>query len=364
MLDNASDIVEGDDIVKYNGKTIKKRIDGRYWTRYYVNGIQKSVYGRTQKECLANLKKALSIAKKVNNQRKETYTLEQWIIKWKKLYKESTVKRSTMYTMEHKLNMYVLSNPIAKKDIKQINSIELQELLNNIEAPRQREAIKSYFSDMFNKAYQLELIKRNPMTTVTIPKIRKQEGKALSASETKIFVEQAKKDKYADYFLLLLYQGLRPGELEALFVEDIDFENRRMTINKTVSDLGEITTPKTPQSNRIIPIFDNAYEILLKYKDKSGLLFDVKTTTRSRHFQSIMKQCRLYGFTPYSLRHTFFTRCSELGIPEHVFQHWGGHSRGSEITKKYYLHVNDDFEQECAKKINCADTCFDTHFDT
>lgn len=52
MLNSASDIVEGDDIVKYNGKTIKKRTDGRYWTRYYVNGIQKSVYGRTQKECL------------------------------------------------------------------------------------------------------------------------------------------------------------------------------------------------------------------------------------------------------------------------------------------------------------------------
>lgn len=350
--------------MKYNGKTIKKRTDGRYWTRYYDNGKQKSVYGKTQKECLANLKKALAYVRKSNKQKKETYTLEEWVNKWKSLYKQNTVKRSTMYSMEHKLKLYVLDNPIVRKDIRNIKSIELQELLNSIEAPRQREAIKSYLNDMFNKAYQLELIKKNPMLTVTIPRVPKQEGKALSVSETKIFIEQAKKDKYADYFLLLLYQGLRPGELEALFVEDIDFENHKMTIMKTVSDLGEITSPKTPQSNRTIPIFDCAYEILVKYKGKSGLLFDMKTTTRSRHFQSIMRNCRLYGFTPYSLRHTFFTRCSEIGIPEHVFQHWGGHSRGSETTKKYYLHINDEFEQECAKKVNFADTHFDTHFDT
>ena len=42
--------------MKYKGKTISKRPDGRWWARYTKNGKQVSVYGKTQQQVLEKLK--------------------------------------------------------------------------------------------------------------------------------------------------------------------------------------------------------------------------------------------------------------------------------------------------------------------
>ena len=47
---------KGADNMKYKGKTISKRPDGRWWARYTKNGKQVSVYGKTQQQVLEKLK--------------------------------------------------------------------------------------------------------------------------------------------------------------------------------------------------------------------------------------------------------------------------------------------------------------------
>ena len=39
---------KGEELKSYQGKKVRKRTDGRWWARYYENGKQKSVYGKTQ----------------------------------------------------------------------------------------------------------------------------------------------------------------------------------------------------------------------------------------------------------------------------------------------------------------------------
>lgn len=46
----------------------------------------------------------------------------------------------------------------------------------------------------------------------------------------------------------------------------------------------------------------------------------------------------------YSLRHTFATRCAEMSITPKQTMMWCGHS-SIEVTLKYYVNINDAFEQ-------------------
>lgn len=95
-------LMEGEEMRKYKGKTIKKRADGRYWTRYYRDGKQHSIYGQTINECLQNLKQALSGKKQLKAPSKQT-TLGEWLQKWLELYKIGQVRDTTVQKIKELL---------------------------------------------------------------------------------------------------------------------------------------------------------------------------------------------------------------------------------------------------------------------
>ena len=66
---------------------------------------------------------------------------------------------------------------------------------------------------------------------------------------------------------LILETGLRTGEIIGLTRDAIDWENRTLTVNKTLEYRHKqkdwrAGPPKTPQSYRTIPLTKFAYEIL------------------------------------------------------------------------------------------------------
>lgn len=338
----------------FKSKTITKRPNGTWWVRYYDNGIQKSIYAKTQKECLKKLKNALNniIENKTNP---KNYTLEQWVYKWLELYKIGNIKESTLYAMQNRLKCYIFNNPLKNKELKKITTIELQELLNNIEAPRQKEHIYTHLRDIFNKALETDIIQKNPMKFVTIKKHRPKETRAYTKEQEKIFIEYASNfGIYGDFYLIMLYQGIRNGELRALQVEDIDFNNKTITINKTFDDLGNVTSPKTEESNRTIPLFNNAYNILIKYKNNNGLIFKMSKCMYQKNFKKLMSSIgwQNEGFTINSGRHTFITRLRENRIDEKLIEKWVGHTEYSNVTKQHYMHINPDFEKAKIDEIN------------
>lgn len=342
---------KGADNMKYKGKTISKRPDGRWWARYTKNGKQVSVYGKTQQQVLEKLKEALG----TETTKSTKYTLSKWIDKWLELYKIGNVKESTLYAMKNRLKCYVYNSKLANKGIKDITALDLQELLNNITAERQREHVYTHLRDIFNKAHETEVIKKNPMKFVKIKKHKPKETKAYTREEERIFIQHAKKyGIYGDFYLLMLFEGIRNGELRALRIEDVDFENKTITINKTYDDLGNVTSPKTEDSNRTIPLFNRAYDILIKYKDTPGQVFNYSKCMYQKNFKKLMQSIGWEdkGFTINSGRHTFITRLRENRVDEKLIELWVGHSENSQVSKRHYMHVNPDFEQKIIAEIN------------
>lgn len=270
------------EVIKYNNKTITQRSDGRWWVRIYKNGKQISIYGKTQKECLQNLKKALATMDNVVDASGNT-NLADWLEKWLQLYKIGKVKGTTV----DKLRCLVKSaEPLSGKQIAKITSLELQNFFNSIEYPRKREQLYITLKDAFTKAYKNRLIKFNPFDVVEVAKAKKQKKAcALTHEEEAVFVEVCKQHWLGNLYLVCLFQGLRLGEALALTAEDVDREKRLLTINKAINGESKLTTTKTESSNRTIPLFQKTIEILPEKTE--GRLFDAFTR---KYYQKCMSQ--------------------------------------------------------------------------
>ena len=342
--------LQGEAMKKYKGKTITKRADGRWWTRYTIEGKVYPVYGHTQNECYEKLKEALKQAEKGEKNYNKA-TLQEWLDKWLVTYKEPKFRSTTIDQMRAYLKT---AEPLFGLPLRKISALTLQEFLNDIDKPRKREKVHGFLKDAFTKAYKTRLIDYNPFDAIDTTKRTRKQSKSLTHEEEKIFTEACQNWDKGRFYLFCMYQGLRIGEAVALTYDDIDFVARTITVNKSINTNGELTEPKTETSNRTLPLFERSLPLL--DRNGTGPVFEYN---RKTYQNKLLLKCRklgLDGVTVHTLRHTFATRCSEAGIPPKMVQKWLGHST-VEMTLNVYTHVNADFEKEMTAK-------FDSFFDT
>ena len=109
---------------------------------------------------------------------------------------------------------------------------------------------------------------------------------------------------------------MRRGELLALEVSDINFNDGYISINKTFNDLGQITTTKNGKGRKI-PIFEPLKQPLeMAIKDtEDKRLYNITENPINTNFSKIRKNTNIQNITIHSLRHTFATNCLEANIP-------------------------------------------------
>ena len=168
--------------------------------------------------------------------------------------------------------------------------------------------------------------------------------------------------------LISLYSGIRIGELCALQWKDIDFKNNKLYISKTVQriyikDKNEciskiiITSPKTKNANREIPINKEFLEILKKIKsDKNNYILSnsdkyIEPRTYRKYFNKILKELKIKQFNFHSLRHTFATNCISLGCDYKTVSELLGHSNVN-ITLNLYVHPRYSQKKKCIDLIS------------
>lgn len=163
--------------------------------------------------------------------------------------------------------------------------------------------------------------------------------------------------------LISLYSGIRIGELCALRWEDVDFKKNCLTINKTIQrvyikdkdkNISKviITTPKTKNANREIPINKDFLEILKKVKsDKKHYILTgnekyVEPRTYRKYFNKILDELKIKHFNFHSLRHTFATNCISLGVDYKTVSELLGHANVN-ITLNLYVHPRYSQKKKC-----------------
>lgn len=151
--------------------------------------------------------------------------------------------------------------------------------------------------------------------------------------------------------LVVLYTGLRIGELVALSWEDIDFENGLLTVCKTCRDgwgggcRKVFGSPKTPSSHRLIPIPRQIVPYLKRMKrygdgtfvmsKKNGKMISIRSYQRT--FARVLERANVPHRGFHALRHTFATRALENEMDIKTLAEVMGH-KSPAITLAIYVH--------------------------
>lgn len=168
--------------------------------------------------------------------------------------------------------------------------------------------------------------------------------------------------------LISLYSGIRIGELCALQWKDVDFKNNKLTISKTIqriyikdkdNNISKIivSTPKTKNANREIPINKDFLEILKKLKsEKDNYVLSntskyVEPRTYRKHFNKVLRELKIKQFNFHSLRHTFATNCISLGCDYKTVSELLGHANVN-ITLNLYVHPRYSQKKKCIDLIS------------
>mgnify|MGYP004669139411 CR=1 FL=1 len=172
--------------------------------------------------------------------------------------------------------------------------------------------------------------------------------------------------------LLVLYTGLRLGEICALTKKDIDLTNNIIKISKTMQRIKNpnkqaesktiilIDTPKSISSIRSIPIpaflVPTMQELLSGLSPDSYILtgFENKFIEPRNYeniFKRILKECQLENIHFHALRHTFATRAVEANFDIKTLSELLGHSNVS-ITLNKYVHSSMELKKKNMDKLN------------
>lgn len=350
---------------------------------------RKSVYGSTRKEVKEKMTKALADVQNDTFVNKSDITIEN--LGKSLIDNKFNANRITEATYGRALGTFniIKNSNIADIPIQKIEVYQLQNFINN-----QKDYANSYIDkiyemlgSIFKEAINRDIIHKNPLVNVLKPKSSKQDKKieALTLDEQKAFVKSLEKEPYKNIFLVALHSGMRIGEILALDINDIDFDNKLIHIKKTLTKdrngkvkIGETT--KTYESNRDIPltsilepIFKNSLSNYIP--NNNNLIFChsngsiIAPSTINTQFKKICKNADIKTITvkkktnkkdkngeykyvdlktstanTHMLRHTYATRCIEAGVPAEVLQRLLGHKNIS-ITINTYTTIFNKFKE-------------------
>lgn len=346
--------------MQYNHKTITKVLNRDLWAlRYRKDGKQKTVYGKTQKNCIENYKKILkqkTIPKTIEAPKEppkpKTYTLKEWYEKFKELYKVNKVKDTTIEKNDGEFkHLKALHNVY----INELTIMQVIETFNKMKDGSRKRNTFILLKSMLEKAKINDLVSTNFMQKIDKPKYKAPERIALNKTQEQKFVKLCEQNKYGNFYLICLYQGLRRGECRGLRVNDIDLKNNTLTIDESFNIHTKRTNTKNEQSNRTMPIFEKSKKFLkelVKDKKAKDFIFPYDVDKLNSELKEIVKGFKFKKFTLHNLRHTFITRCQELNIPLYVIQSWVGHEKGSVVTTKIYTHLTQETNLKYAEIVN------------
>lgn len=376
---------KGISVMGRRGENIRKRKDGRWEARViYTHDLSgkakyRSFYGRTYLE--AKKKKNEFIQNHLNpdhvsngrNQAEFKITLKQLMEEWMES-RRNEVKESTFAHYKNIVEKHILpalgETCLQNLQTETIDDFLKEKLISGrIDrkgglSPKTVADIRSVlvlalkFARKKHYACQIE-------QDIYYPKIRRSAAKVLTREE------QAKLEQFLFQnpsplglgILLVLYGGLRIGELCALKWKDFNPESGTIRINKTLIRIQNVTSdsqektkimigqPKTESSNRLIPLSSFLTELLIKHQksDETYLITGNKSYLEPRvcldKYKHILNQAGLHSFTFHSLRHTFATRCVESGFDIKSLSEILGHANIN-TTLQRYVHPSIETKKQ------------------
>lgn len=335
-------------------------------------------YARTSAEALQKMRAAQKRVSAGKPAKDERLTLASWVDLWVTDILPASQRKETTQETYRFVVRHILDDPMAKKELgnvlpSDINKLQLR-LKNLGKAPTTVNKVYTVLKLVFDSAIVERKISESPFVHVKRPKESRQEAAFLRRHELIQFLEAAKNDRLYVAMQLCAQTGLRRGEVMGLRWSDIEFDNNKIRVEKTLSTTKGgpyLTSPKTEASQRRLTLNGELRGLLMshriaqmeeaklagnKFLDKD-FVFSTLTgepIDPSNFYRSVRRVCRKAGLPehgPHVLRHTFATLLLEDGVPIHVVSRILGHTN-IRITVDIYGHLSDEGQEHAMNKIS------------
>lgn len=299
-------------------------------------------------------------------------TLRVFVDMYLDTYKANTVSPDTLAYLR------VLASKICEgigsnRKVGKIKPLQVQEYLNSLTEYKSSYIRKLYqlTCQIFRHAYRNGLTTTDYTAQLELPKGRATEtGRSLTDRERQVLLEVLAGHRGELFCKLMLYCGLRPSEVQALTWQNVDLRAETITVDKSISRSGFISTGKSESAHRVIPIPHHLVPLL---QARKGSPFDrvcpFNEGQRRAMWKSVKRAmniqmgCRVINnqlqppypldphFTMYNLRHTYCTDLERAGVPINVARRLMGHASIA-ITSAIYTHDNTESLEDARDKIN------------
>ncbi len=203
---------------------------------------------------------------------------------------------------------------------------------------------------------------------------KKKEKRILSRGEQERLCRHLISDRNAYHMgiLVSLFTGLRIGEVCALRWEDISLREKTIRVCRTMQRVREqaesekktkilVSAPKSASSVRTIPMPDILVRLIEEYQNHTGSTSGyflslpgkkhLDPRTLQNRFQQALKESGISKRNFHALRHTFATRCVELGFDVKSLSEILGHSSVN-LTMNLYVHPTMELKKQNMKRLS------------
>ena len=338
---------------------MKRRPDGRWQKRITLpNGKSKVLYSTASSERLAVKDfndQMLKIEIEQKNLTLFSSVADNWNTEYRNQVSDINYRKATKSSYEKVLNHFkdYYIDKITANDIYRYITLLIRQGYSH----KTIATNKSILNMIFTYAMINGFIDNNCVNIITLPaNLPKKQRDMPTDKELEIVNSHYTDFDFLPYFLL--NTGLRKSEALALDYSDIDFENKKITVNKHLIHDGNRPVlehkTKTINSERTVILLDRVAEKLSK--NKKGPVFcnpDGSYLTKCQFAKRWAKWQKQYdvNVTAHQLRHGFATMLFEAGIDLKDAQDLMGHS-DIKTTQSIYTHIRDKRREETAKKLN------------
>lgn len=373
-----------------NGEgSVYHRKDGRYVGAAIVttaSGTRKRmvVYGKTRLEASQKLTQLLAKGSGMpvpDSSVKLADYLDYWLTNFIKPNKAA----ATWDQYEVVVRLY-LKPGLGSRPIKHLTVPVLQAYFNGLLTEgfkRGRvKAIRTVLGGALTRAVREELVSRNEVRAVELPQYQRKEIRPWTPDEATAFLDATGRHRLHAAFVLLVFYGLRRGELLGLRWCDVDFDKHRMRIRQSLQDLKHGRGPtigplKTKASRRDLPLSPMITAVLLAHRQQTTqeratlgahwggsdgeneLIFtsEAGTPLWPGNFVTTFKAlCVRHGIRVIKLhhiRHAAATIMKNRGVPTRDIQLILGHATPW-VTEQIYQHVDMTSQTTGLGKLEAA----------
>jgi len=372
------------------GGSIRQRKDGTWEARYTTGRdpgtgkqVQKSVYGKTQKEVRQKLAQATVAIDEGIYTEPSRLTVGAWIDIWLEEYAKNSVKISTFNLYAKTCKTHVKPN-LSAILLTALSAPTIQKLYNDLHngtgnkaglSPKTIKNIHGVLHKALHHAVKVGYIRVNPADACILPRIVKKEIEPLSKLQVAQFMEAIEGHAFETLYLVTLLTGMRQSETLGLRWECVDFAKGTLLVNAqlvrdTSNGMYYLDTTKSNKPRLITPagfIMDSLKIHKAKQNEwklfasdawnDSGFVFTnelgehLKHFTVYRNYKRIATDLGIPSSRYHDLRHSYAVIALMSGDDVKTVQENLGHHTAA-FTLDVYGHVTEEMKRNSAARMD------------